>query len=174
MIIAKNSVVTFEYSVKDKEGAVLDSSPENEPLEYLHGYGQVIEGVESALDGKKKGDLFDFSVGPKEGYGEYDERLLLNIQKDKIEGDEEIEVGMPVTVRMKGGERVFRIARITDNDVVLDGNHPFAGLTLFFNVAIRDVREATPEELEHAHSHEHGGCDCGASDCGESDCGDCR
>ncbi len=171
MTITRNKVVTFDFTLKDDKGTLLDSSTANEPVEYIHGYGQIMQGVEDNLEGKESGDALDFTVEPKAGYGEYDEKLLISVPKDKIEGEGAIELGTPITVRVKGGERVFTIARIDENDVVLDGNHPLAGMQLHFGINVRDVREATPDELEHMHQHAEGGGCCSCEECG-SDCGD--
>jgi FKBP-type peptidyl-prolyl cis-trans isomerase SlyD len=170
MTITKNTVVTFDYTLKDAEGKVLDTSTGKEPVEYLHGYSQIIKGVEDNLEGKASGDNFAFVVEPANGYGEYDEQLLLSVPKSKIEGDDNIDVGSPITVRMKDGERIFTIVRVDKDDVVLDGNHPLAGVSLYFDVTIRDARTASAEEIEHGHSHDDAGC-CDTCDECESDCG---
>jgi FKBP-type peptidyl-prolyl cis-trans isomerase SlyD len=178
MTIAQDSVVSFDYTLKDDKGTVLDTSDGREPLEYLHGHGQLVRGVENGLKGKIAGDSVSLVVPPEDGYGVYDEKLLIRVHKNKIEGDEKIEVGSPVVVHIQGRDHVFTIARMTETDVVLDGNHPLAGATLHFDITVRNVREALPDELSHGHSHSQGNDGCGEccdgkdGDCG-SGCGGC-
>ena len=157
MRVAKNKVVSIDYTLTADDGTVLDSSEGSEPLAYLHGVGGLIPGLENALEGKGVGDTFKVTVPPKDGYGELDAGLIQKVARKQFAGIDDLEVGMEFTVSGKGGPRMVRIVEIEGKDITIDGNHEMAGMTLHFDVAIRDIREATKEEKEHGHAHSPGG-----------------
>lgn len=153
MQIKKNSVVSFHYALSDNDGKLLDSSHGNDPFAYLHGSGMIVPGLESRMEGKKAGDRFKAVVPPAEGYGEFNAQLLQRVPIEKF-GRQKVEEGM----QFQGGDHgVFTVKEVTEKHVLLDGNHPLAGVTLNFNVEVTDVREATAEELSHGHVHGPGG-----------------
>ena len=153
MLIKKNSVVSFHYALSDNDGKLLDSSHGNDPFAYLHGSGMIVRGLEIEMEGKKAGDKFKAVVPPANGYGEFDAQLLQRVPMEKF-GEQKVEEGM----QFQGGEHgVFTVKEVADDQVLLDGNHPLAGVTLNFNVEVTDVREATAEELSHGHVHGAGG-----------------
>jgi len=153
MLVEKNKVVSIDYTLTDDKGTVLDSSQAHGPLSYIHGVGQLIPGLESALEGKSAGDSLDVSIPPAEAYGERDESLKLIIPKDQFSGVEDIELGMQFEA-MNGNEvQVVTVVGIDGDNVTVDGNHPLAGVTLNFAVTVVDVRDATEEELSHGHVH---------------------
>ncbi|MBN1523784.1 MAG: peptidylprolyl isomerase [Spirochaetales bacterium] len=153
MEIKKDMAVSIHYTLKDIDGKVLDTSENNEPLKYLHGYGQMIPGVENSLEGKKIGDSLEVTVEPKDGYGEYDERLIAKVEKAKINADIKLEAGMPLQAETGEGVHVLYVKKIEGEDVYLDGNHPLAGIPLHFSLSVVDVQEATEEEKQHGHAH---------------------
>lgn len=153
MIITKNAVVSFHYALSDNEGKLLDTSHGNDPFAYLHGSGMIVRGLESQLEGRKAGDKFKAQVPPAEGYGEFDIQLLQRVPIDKF-GGQKVEAGMQFQAGQHG---VFTVKEVTTENVLLDGNHPMAGVTLNFDVEVTDVREATAEELDHGHVHGPGG-----------------
>ena len=160
MQIGTNSVVSIHYTLRDETGEVLDASEGREPLDYIHGSGQIIPGLENALEGKSKGEELAVVIEPVNGYGTRDESLVHEVPKSEFETPDEIEVGMQFRVGDEGGTLVMVVAGIGDDVVTLDGNHPLAGVTLSFDVSIADVREATEEEIK-ASQHVHGsGCGC--------------
>lgn len=153
MHIKKNSVVSFHYALSDNDGKLLDSSHGNGPFAYLHGSGMIVPGLESRLEGKQAGDQFKAVVPPAEGYGEFNAQLLQRVPIEKF-GKQKVEQGM----QFQGGDHgVFTVKEVTEKHVLLDGNHPLAGVTLNFNVEVTDVREATADELSHGHVHGPGG-----------------
>lgn len=154
MEITKDSIVSIHYTLKDTEGRMLDSSENKEPLSYLHGYGQMIRGVEQSLEGKKAGDEFAVEVEPEDGYGEYNERLIAQVKRSQLQAGPEPVVGMGVEAEGPDGIHVLRIIKIDGDTISLDGNHPLAGKKLCFNLSVVGVREATDEEKEHGHSHD--------------------
>lgn len=158
MQIANNTVVTIDYTLTDDDGTVLDSSVGGEPLAYIHGQGNIIPGLEEALEGLSEGDAVDITVLPEKGYGPRSEDLLQAVPRERFETDDEIEVGMMFhTPTPDGGMRVVRVVDVSPDHVTIDGNHPLAGVTLNFSVRITGVREATAEELDHGHVHGPGG-----------------
>ena len=160
MLIGKNSVVSIHYTLKDERGEVLDTSDGRDPLDYLHGAGQIIPGLESELEGRSTGDEFSVVIEPEQGYGSRDESLVHDVPKTEFEDPEEIEVGMQFRVGAEGGTLIMVVAGVGEESVTLDGNHPLAGVTLAFDVSVAGVREATEEEVK-AGQHVHGqGCGC--------------
>jgi FKBP-type peptidyl-prolyl cis-trans isomerase SlyD len=170
MQITKHKAVTVEYTLTDDAGQVLDSSRNRAPLTYIQGVGNMINGFETALEGKQDGDKFSFDVAPADGYGERDETLVFAVPKDRFQETPDLEVGMRFQVQTPDGAMIMAVDRIEENSVVLDGNHPLAGNRLHFDVEVVGVREATDEELTESHNHGQG---CGCS-CDESDCGGCH
>ena len=173
MEIKKDRVVTIDYSLRDDTGRLIDSSEGAEPLVYLHGNENIIPGLEKELEGKNPGDSIACSVAPEDAYGDRDEALVFKVQKKDFGENVEVAPGMQFEAHGENGVQIVSVVKIEGEDVTLDANHPLAGETLHFDVKVVDVREATPEELEHGHVHgEHDDCD---DDC-DGDCegdGDC-
>jgi FKBP-type peptidyl-prolyl cis-trans isomerase SlyD len=155
--ITADRVVTIHYTLKDDNGAVLDSSAGGEPLAYIQGHGNLVSGLEKALEGKQDGDTLAVSVAPADGYGIRDEALIQRVPKRSLQGSGQIKKGMQFQARTDGGMRTFTVTAVIGDMVTLDGNHPLADQTLHFDIEIVGVREATTEELEHGHVHGAGG-----------------
>jgi FKBP-type peptidyl-prolyl cis-trans isomerase SlyD len=152
MNIAKNMIVSFDYTLTDDNNQILDSSSDSEPLVYLHGYGNIIPGLEEAMEGKVTGDSFKIHVPAARAYGERDEKLITQIPKDRFEG-ETVEEGMQFQAQTPDGYRVVTVTEVAGDQVTIDGNHPLAGTDLNFDVAVKDIREASEEEIAHGHPH---------------------
>lgn len=157
MQIAKNVVVQIHYTLKNDAGDVLDSSQGTDPLAYLQGHGNLISGLESALEGKQAGDQLNVSIAPKDGYGERDESLIQDVPRSAFQGVDKVEVGMQFHADSNHGPRLVTVTKVSDKTVTVDGNHPLADQTLHFDVQIVEVRAATAEELSHGHVHGPGG-----------------
>ncbi len=157
MQITKDKVAIIDYTLKNDVGDVIDTSEGGEPLAYLHGAGNIIPGLETALDGKSVGNEIQVSVPPEQGYGIRDESLLQRVDRDDFEGIDDLEVGMYFRVPSEQGDAIIRVAEINDDAVTVDGNHELAGQTLHFAVTVREVRDATEEEKSHGHVHGEGG-----------------
>lgn len=152
MQIAKDSVVTLSYKVTDPDGNVIDEG--KRPLVYLHGgYDGIFAPIEEALHGKSVGEQLVIKLQPEEAFGDYDESLL------RIESlsmfPEGIEVGMQFERAGEDGDddMIYTITEIEGDKVVVDGNHPLAGIALVFDCTISEVRHATSEEVTHGHAH---------------------
>lgn len=157
MQIASNTVVSMHYTLVDEEGTELDSSIGQEPLVFLSGAQNIIEGLDKALQGKKAGDKESVSVSPEEAYGPVYPEMVQEVPRENFQGVDVIEIGMQFMAQTPGGEQPVTVIAVGDEGVTLDGNHPLAGKTLKFDVEIMDVREASQEELEHGHVHGEGG-----------------
>lgn len=157
MQISENKVVSIHYTLTNDGGEVMDSSDDQEPLTYLHGAGNIIRGLETALEGRTAGDRLQVTVNPAEGYGERDESMIQAVPRSAFEGVEDIQPGMQFQAQSAEGIQLVTVVAIEGNEVTLDGNHPMAGITLFFDVEVKEVREATQEEIQHGHVHGPGG-----------------
>jgi len=154
MKIGSEKVVSIDYTLKDSEGSILDSSEGKEPLSFIYGNGSIIRGLENELEGKEKGDSFSVSVEPKDGYGEYDESMMFEVGKEQFQNSAEIEKGMQVQAQNSEGQvQILTVMDVEEDKVILDANHPLAGKVLHFDVAVTEVREASKEELDHGHVH---------------------
>jgi len=153
MQIAKDKVVTIDYTLTDGQGTVLDSSQDGEPLSYIQGAGSIIPGLEAALEGKSIGEALQVTIAPDQAYGERDESLMQTVSRGSFEGADQVEVGMRFRVQSDSELQVITVVGVEEDTVTIDGNHPLAGVTLNFDVTIRGVRDATGEELSHGHVH---------------------
>lgn len=158
MQIAKNRVAFIDYTLTNNDGEVIDSSAGGEPLAYLHGAQNIIPGLENALEGKAVGDQLQVKVSPEEGYGERNDQMVQAVPRELLANIENVEVGMQLQAETDAGIQVVTVAAVDDETITVDGNHPLAGQELNFDVTVRDIRDATEEELEHGHVHSPDGC----------------
>lgn len=153
MTVAKNMVVTVRYQVWDAQGELIQEV--NEPMVYLHGgYGDVFDAIENALDGKNINEEVWLQVEPEDAFGPYDPDLIQVEDRDRF--PPEVEVGMQFEgvpseedeVDPDEALPIWTVTGVSDDKVVLDGNHPLAGIALRYHLIISDVRAATDEEIE--------------------------
>ena len=176
MKITKNSYVSIAYTLKDAKGEVLDSSEEMGPLEYVQGYGMIVQGLETALMGKDVGEEFSVTVNPEDAYGKYDESLIFKVDKKQFPEGVKLEIGMEFETEGPTG-RAVRITKIEDESVTIDANHPLAGEVLHFDIKVLSSRMATDDEIASFFAHS---CSCGCSSdedspsCGCSGCSGCH
>jgi len=162
MQIAKHSVVSMNYTLKNDQGQVMDTSVGREPLVYLHGAGNIIPGLEAALDGKVQGDNVAVRIAPENAYGVRNPALMQRVPKASFQGVPEIKPGMQFRAQGPQGQvQVVTVTAIEGDTVTVDANHPLAGIPLNFEVSIVEVRTATAEEISHGHVHGAGGQDHG-------------
>jgi FKBP-type peptidyl-prolyl cis-trans isomerase SlyD len=159
MKIAKNTVVTVHYKLSDAQGNLIEES--REPMVYLHGgYENTLPKIEEALEGKAVGYETTIQVEPDDAFGEYDPNLIKVEPRSRL--PEPLEVGMQFEGTPEGAETgeeslIFTVTDIAEDKVVLDGNHPLAGMALRFTLNVAAVRGATDDEIAHQHVHgEHG------------------
>ncbi|MDX1487684.1 MAG: peptidylprolyl isomerase [Acidiferrobacterales bacterium] len=155
MQITRHKVVTIDYTLQDQTGSLIESSEGRDPYCYIHGIGSTIPGLETALEGKSAGAELNVSLPPEQAYGERDEELVQVVSRDSFKAVGELKPGMQFNAATENGTHVVTVTGIEGDDVTVDGNHPLAGATLTFAVTVRDVRDASEEELAHGHVH-HG------------------
>lgn len=148
-------VLSFNYTLKDSQGQVLDASSEG-PLAFLEGAGQIIPALEDQLKGMLIGQKKNVKLAAKEAYGEVEPKMIMDVPKSEL-AHLQIEVGAFLQLQLQDRVKVVRVSKIGDETVTLDGNHPLAGQDLEFDVELVDSRDASPEELAHGHAHGAGG-----------------
>lgn len=153
MTIDKDCVVAIDYTLTDNDGNVIDKSEENQPLKYLHGHANIIPGLENQLAGKAVGDELTVKVSPEEGYGQVEASLIQEVPREQFAAINELAPGIQVQAQTDQGPVVFTVTEVKDDTVVVDANHPLAGVELNFAVKVVEVRKAEAEELEHGHVH---------------------
>lgn len=151
-------VYTIDYILKNEAGEVVESTHENQPFSFIHGNGDVIPGLEAVMVGKEPGDSFQAIIEPGDAYGEHDPAHVHEVPKSEFDQIPDLQVGMSLQARTHHGIQVFIITKIADDTVTVDGNHMMAGQKLFFDIDVREMRDATDDDL--APKHQHGGC-CG-------------
>ena len=157
MKVGKDKVVLMHYTLKNDVGDVIDSSDGADPLPFLQGHGNIIPGLESALEGSKVGDKLDVSIEPEEGYGLRMKDAIQEIPSSALQSVDEVKVGMQLQSQDKDGNAfLVSVTKIEDDKITVDGNHPLAGQTLHFSVSIESIRKAEAEELSHGHVHADG------------------
>lgn len=157
MSIAKDSVVQFHYILKNTDGSQIESSHLGHPMAYLHGHGNVVPGLEEAMEGKAAGDNFSVTVTPDKAYGQRNEELTQRIPVKHLQGAKKWKKGMIAHVETDQGQRQVTVLKVGKFMVDVDANHPFAGKDLIFEVEVKEVRDATAEEISHGHAHGLGG-----------------
>lgn len=156
MKIEKDRVVRFHYTVSEVGQAPLESSEGREPLAILIGHGNIIPGLENAMDGREAGEKFEIDVVAADAYGERREGLTQRVPKKHFQGAR-LEPGMQAVLPTNFGPRAVTIQKVGMSVVDVDLNHPMAGKDLHFAIEIVEVREASAEEIEHGHVHGDGG-----------------
>ncbi|RKG97161.1 FKBP-type peptidyl-prolyl cis-trans isomerase [Corallococcus carmarthensis] len=157
MKIANGRVVALEYRLHLGDGQVIDQSAPGQPLAYLHGHKQIVPGLEGALDGLGVGESKQVVVAPDQGYGNHNPEGVRTVPRSMLPPGFTPQVGQTLMAQTEDGNIPLRIETVNPDSVVVDLNHPLAGKTLHFDVTVREVRDATQEELTHGHVHGPGG-----------------
>lgn len=151
--IMNGQVVSMEYTLK-VDGNVMDTSEGREPLEYVHGAGNIIPGLEREMIGMAVGESKNVLVAAADGYGEDDDKAFMDVPREQFPKEIPMKVGTELQVQNQAGQPMYaRIDMVGDKSVRLDFNHPLAGKDLHFSVKVVGLREATDEEKEHGHVH---------------------
>ena len=154
MQIAEHKVVSIDYALTNDEGDLIDTSEGSEPLTYLHGVGSIIPGLEQALEGKRSGDQFNVSIEPANAYGHRRDELQQVVPREHFVDVDDLQIGMRFRASTESGDQlVMTVVEVGESSVTVDGNNQLSGVTLHFEVTIRDVRDATSEEIAHGHAH---------------------
>jgi FKBP-type peptidyl-prolyl cis-trans isomerase SlyD len=164
------NVVTFHYTLRDTRGQVLDASLGGDPISFLEGAGQIVEGLEQGLSGLAAGTKATIGVPASKAYGERDETQVQRVLRALLPIEGEVKPGDQFRAGTDAFAPIVTVVGVEGEELLLDANHPLAGVDLEFEVEVLAVREATKEECEHGHAHEDkgGGGDggCGSHDCG--------
>ncbi len=155
-------VVSFHYTLRDPAGRVLDSSAGGEPITYLEGSGQIIDGLDEQLRASEAGAKARVTVPANKAYGERDPEQIQRVKRALLPVEGELKVGDQFQTGHDRFSPVVTVQGIDGDDVLLDGNHPLAGVDLTFDVEIVSTRAATADEQSHGHAHggSDGGCGC--------------
>lgn len=167
MKIQDKTVVSINYTLSLTDGTVVDSSAGGDPLTFMQGSGEIIPGLEQALEGRATGDSFKVTIPAAQGYGQRNEDLVRTLPRDVFEGIDQIEPGMQFQAQTPHGGMIFTVIESNAQGVKVDGNHPMAGKDLVFDISVENVREATPDELAALE----GGCGTSGGCGGCSGCG---
>jgi FKBP-type peptidyl-prolyl cis-trans isomerase SlyD len=151
MCIAKDRVVSIDYTLRDLKNRFIDSTSGSEFLDYLHGYENIIPGLERALEGRARGDRIQVTIPAADAYGLRDETLVADVSLDRFQDGDTVEAGMQFHIPVAGGLRMVTVTQVLDRTARIDGNHPLAGMDLNFDVTVMAVREASEEELVHGN-----------------------
>ncbi|EMJ96198.1 FKBP-type peptidyl-prolyl cis-trans isomerase [Leptospira alstonii] len=151
----KTRVITFHYTLHDNEGNLIDSSEGKAPLSYLEGVGHIISGLEEEMKKMETGEKRKINVSAENAYGMKDPDLIFDVPKSQFPPNEDLQVGM--MFQTDEPDKVFTITELQEESVIVDGNHPLAGVNLVFDVELTGIREATEEEISHGHVHGEGG-----------------
>jgi FKBP-type peptidyl-prolyl cis-trans isomerase SlyD len=179
LAIAADTVVTLSYVMFDEHGEAVDQASTVEPLTYVHGYAQIVPGLERALEGLRAGEQREIIVEPEEAFGEHEDSGIFEVDKADFPDANEVEVGDEFVAQGPDGEPLaLRVVEILADGFRVDTNHPLAGQTVRFEVHVKDVRPASDEEIAQAQAelaerveHEHDG-DCCGHDHGDHEHGD--
>ena len=157
MIVEKDKVVSFHYTLKNTAGEQMETSREKDPMSYLHGANNIIVGLEKAMEGHSIEDEFVVTVEPEEAYGVRNEKNVQRVSLKRLKGIGKISAGQVLNLQTNKGQVQVTVLKVGRFNIDVDGNHPLAGEQLTFEVEVMDIRDATEEELEHRHVHGPGG-----------------
>jgi FKBP-type peptidyl-prolyl cis-trans isomerase SlyD len=148
MQVTSGAVVSINYTLTDDEGVIIDSNVGRPALVYLHGHDNIIPGLEKGLEGASLGDRLKVDVQSVDAYGDFDQDAVFEVPRDEFPEEMPIEEGMQFCAETPGGEMAITVAEVREDSVVVDANHPLAGMTLHFDIEVLDVRQGSEEELQ--------------------------
>ena len=151
MIIEDNKVVEIHYVLTNDQKQIIDRSQEDSPLAYIHGKRNIIPGLEKELSGKTTGDSLSVTVIPEEGYGQRNDQLVQKVPAEYFQGVNEVKPGMQFQMQSNQGQVLVVVTKVEEDGITIDQNHPLAGMTLFFDVKVGSIRNASEEELTQGH-----------------------
>jgi len=148
MKIEKGATVEFHYELVSQDGECLESTRDDEPVTYGHGSGEILPGLEAALEGRDAGEKLQVELTPDEAYGAYDPEGLVSVPRSELSNDDELAKDEWITVSVtdtedgEEGELEMRIVEVHEDEVILDANHPLAGQAVTFRVEVISVRSS--------------------------------
>ena len=160
MKIEKSCVVAMQYVLADQDGSEMERSTQASPMVYLHGYRNLLPGLEAALVGLEEGAEIQVELPPERAYGLRDDSAIQRVSKKYlIKPPRKMPPGTLVRLNTKSGPRDAVVIKAGKFNVDIDSNHPYAGKNLVFSITIEKIRSATATELAHGHSHGFDGQD---------------
>ena len=154
MAIGQNKVVTMNYTLKDVQGNIIQTTTNKEPFRFLSGNRQILPKLEKEIDSMIIGSKKNVKIPAKEAYGEYSEQAIQQVDKNNFPDDIDLQIGMEFVANSPEGQQMpFVVKDIKNEEITIDFNHPLAGKDLEFDVELVDIRAATVEELQHGHAH---------------------
>ena len=154
MALGQNKVVTMNYTLKDDQGNIIQTTNNSRPFQFLSGNQQILPKLESEIDAMIIGSKKNVKIAAAEAYGEYSEQAIQQVKKESFPADVDLKVGMEFVANSPEGHQMpFVIKNIKNEEITVDFNHPLAGMDLEFDVELIDIRNATPEEMQHGHVH---------------------
>jgi len=145
--LTKQKVYRVAYQLKNKAGEVVDSSAGGQPLHFVSGAGQIIEGIEKALEGRVEGDCLEVTIPPEMAYGEHRQELIRTMPRSMFQGVEDLREGMKFQTNSGDNAQVVKVVGFEGDQVRIDANHPLAGFTLYFDLEVLEARDATEDEI---------------------------
>lgn len=158
MRVQKNSMVSIHYTMTRENGEVVYSSRGHAPIDYLHGYGNIVSGLEEALEGATVGANFEVSLPPEKRYGEFSMDWVKKVPRSTFADADKVAVGMTFIVQTEDGPRQFVVKSVNGDEVEVDGNHRLAGETIRYSVSVIGLRDSTPAERERVDYEVESGC----------------
>lgn len=164
MRVAKDCVVSMTYTLRDKDGSILEEVSAEEPFVYLHGYENILPRLEEELTELEPGERFSVELEAPDAYGAYNNQFQQLVRREEFPSDMELKPGMAFELipedeeavsllGQAGAGLIFYVKEVGGDDVLIDANHPLAGKDLHFEGEILSVRRASSEELDHGHAH---------------------
>lgn len=157
MQIELNKVVYFNYSLSEPEKDIIETSRKGDPMAYLHGHRNLMPALEASMVGKQQGDVFSVTLTPEQAYGHLRDDSKQRIPIKHVLTKGKLKLGMAIKINTDQGARDCIVVKVGRFNVDVDTNHPLADKTLVFDIEIIDLRDATPEEIDHKHVHGPGG-----------------
>jgi len=164
MNIGDKTTVVIGYTLKDTEGQLFESTEEVGGVTYLHGQGLMIPKLEEVLEGKAEGESLTVNLSAEEAYGARDEKLVVKIPRTEFEDPDTLAIGEDIQVHDGQTGGIMSVVGISDDIITLDGNHPYSGRDVVFDISVQSIRETTQEDIDALHEHhhhDHEGCGCG-------------
>jgi len=155
MKVLKDHIITINYEIKDTSGTVVDTSEGEEPLEYLHGHGLMLPGIEKNLEGGEEGKSISLWLEPEDGFGLRDSEKIVELDRSLFEEDADLESGIEFDIQDEEGEGIITILSVDGNKVMADRNHPLAGKRLHVEAEIIHIKKAEDWEIEGWKHHTH-------------------
>ncbi len=155
MKVLKDHIITINYEIKDTSGTIVDTSGEEEPLEYLHGHGLMLPGIEKNFEGGEEGKSISLWLEPEDGFGLRDSEKIVELDRSLFEEDADLESGIEFDIEDEEGEGIITILSVDGNKVTADRNHPLAGKKLHVEAEIIHIKKAEDWEIEGWKHHTH-------------------